>query len=110
MEKRIKKIIDYYGCQGCSYCCKLNSISVSKKELQKIIKRAEKLGFELEEIERHLHYEDNQYLIKYPCFLLENNKCLIYDIRPTVCRLFPFQLIGPYLVMISSLPDGNFDD
>jgi Fe-S-cluster containining protein len=26
------------------------------------------------------------------CFFLENNRCTIYEIRPLICRFYPFQL------------------
>lgn len=96
-----------FKCQRCaSFCCKLGGPPISEKD----IKRIEREGYKTDDFllqplidsrfkGRFLEYkaamksrEDGS------CFFLRFNKkmnlygCLIYDYRPTLCRLYPFEL------------------
>ena len=65
--------IPTFDCKdGCSDCCK--AILVGKREWAAIVKR----------VGRPLYIKQDVIT----CPLLKDGRCSVYDIRPTVCRLF----------------------
>ena len=73
----------------CSYFDKINAPVLNKEELQRI----------KEFIKSDEFYNimgDNLFSLKLDgnnCVFYQNDKCLIYDIRPIDCRLYPFDII-----------------
>ena len=85
--------------QGCSYCCRHNRVEVfifevfvivdyinrtfSKKRIDQLIDslRSTVLAVSNETATIHSHYFKK-------CVLLENDQCLVYDVRPINCRQF----------------------
>ncbi|MBD3206824.1 YkgJ family cysteine cluster protein [Candidatus Bathyarchaeota archaeon] len=70
---------------SCSACCRENSMPLTIRDIQRIVKK----GFKPEDFivrknnERHLrNLEDS-------CVFLKEGKCTIYPIRPEGCRLYP---------------------
>lgn len=96
---KIKEITDFYGCQKCGVCCKTFNVHVQNKELQQLIALAEEKGMKLETIGKELILAPSDvkslgnYMFKFPCVFLENNKCSIYNSRPLICKTFPFRFI-----------------
>ncbi|MCL2815872.1 MAG: YkgJ family cysteine cluster protein [Oscillospiraceae bacterium] len=79
-----------YDCCACGNCCKLYDILVNKDDIERI---SQYLGLtENDFIEKYLAASDEGYIMKEkPCrFLDEDGKCKIYEIRPSVCRDFPY--------------------
>lgn len=78
------------NCLDCANCCKTHSPIILQKDMERISK--------------HLHIKQNEFVSKYllldeegdwvfytiPCpFLLPDNKCSIYDVRPKACSEYP---------------------
>jgi len=88
-----------FRCEKCALCCgdtkdKIRSILLLKSESDRISKRTLRdLGKFAEKIEGFEPYvyqmrktEDGK------CLFLKDNSCSIYQIRPLICRFYPFQL------------------
>ncbi len=77
-------------CLNCANCCKTTSPIFRDVDIQRI---AKKLKMSSESFEKkYLRVdEDEDWVLKTaPCaFLLEDNSCFIYDIRPLACREYP---------------------
>lgn len=88
-----------FACVRCALCCgdtedrirsilllKIETDFISKRTLKGIDKFAEKIeGFEPYTY-RMRKTEDGK------CVFLRDNSCSIYQIRPLICRFYPFQL------------------
>ncbi len=85
------KAFEKINCLSCAACCKTYSPRFTGPEIRRIAKR---LAIkETEFIATYLMADtDGDYVLqKQPCsFLLANNECSIYDIRPADCRRFPY--------------------
>lgn len=78
-------------CLGCANCCKNYSPRFKTPDIKRIA-RHQKMR-ESEFIERYLRLDDDgDYVVKStPCpFLGEDNRCGIYDVRPSDCERFPY--------------------
>lgn len=77
-------------CLKCANCCKTTSPIFREIDISRI---AKKLKISIPEFQ--LHYlkmdEDKDWVLQQsPCtFLMEDNKCFIYDVRPQACRDYP---------------------
>lgn len=77
---------------GCSHCCNI-WVSVSAPEVLYIAKLIEQRGDAAIEKVRSAHQHTKDYDLDtrekhpYPCPLLEDDACSIYDARPKACRL-----------------------
>lgn len=81
-----------FKCKRCAECCKYTIVKLFKEDIERIKKAGYKEDF-------FVRYDSH---IKSPvlrnekgsCVFLEKKKgkyqCKIYDIRPRVCRLYPF--------------------
>ena len=88
-----------FRCERCALCCgdtkdkvrsilllKIEADRISKKTLMDLDKFAEKIeGFE-PYIYQMRKTEDGK------CVFLKDDSCSIYQIRPLICRFYPFQL------------------
>jgi uncharacterized protein len=78
-------------CLKCANCCKKYSPRFKTPDIKRISRR-----LQLKEgvfIERYLKIdEDGDYVVRsLPCpFLAEDNRCSIYEDRPSDCRRFPY--------------------
>lgn len=78
------------NCLSCANCCKTIGPLFTNKDIQRIAKR-----FKIKSttfVDNYLYLdEDNDYVLKQlPCpFLDDDNRCLIYDVRPKACAEFP---------------------
>jgi Fe-S-cluster containining protein len=78
-------------CTRCANCCKTMNIKFDDDDIERI---AGHLNISVDEfIEAYLEADedDGHYITRQqPClFLGEDDRCMIYDIRPTVCREYP---------------------
>ncbi|TAK45132.1 MAG: YkgJ family cysteine cluster protein [Saprospiraceae bacterium] len=78
------------NCLDCANCCTSIPPIVTKADAARI---ARKFGMKPTQFERTYLLEDEDgdtVMNSSPCpFLLTNNECMIYDIRPKACRQFP---------------------
>ncbi len=75
-----------FKCNQCGECCKI-VVKVSKEEINKIKNKGYKDFLEIDPI------KGKDYVLKRVngiCVFLTDNKCEIYNIRPKICRLYPF--------------------
>jgi len=85
-----KEVFEEVDCLQCANCCKSIPPIVSSRDSKRISKylNLRKSDFE----ERYLVTDEDgdQVINTSPCPFLENdNKCRIYDVRPSACRQYP---------------------
>lgn len=80
-----------HNCLECAACCKNFSPRFKAPDIKKISKY---LGMkETDLLNAHLHRdEDGDFVLnQHPCtFLLADNTCSIYEVRPSDCHRFPY--------------------
>lgn len=77
-------------CLECANCCKTISPIVIDRDVDRIAKHLRIKPSEL--IDRYLHLDgDGDYVFRQaPCpFLMADNYCMIYEVRPRACREYP---------------------
>ena len=79
---------------GCSNCCQVNDgfVFLSEDEAEKIAKYLETTIAEMhkwfiKQIDKRLCLVDGE---NEHCIFIEDNRCLIYPVRPQQCRDYPF--------------------
>jgi len=75
-----------FKCKQCGECCKI-VVKVSNNEINRIKQQGHKDFLEKDPI------KGKGYALKRingNCVFLKDNKCEIYEIRPEICRLYPF--------------------
>ena len=83
-------VFEKIDCLDCAYCCKGLGPRITEKDINRISKHL-KLSTD-KFISQYLKIdEDNDYVFsKIPCpFLMDDNYCFIYDVRPKACREYP---------------------
>ena len=87
LHQDVFKCID---CLKCANCCNTTGPLFTDKDIGRI---ARYLGIKPSEFTKNYLRidEDKDYVLQQtPCaFLLEDNRCSIYDVRPKACREFP---------------------
>jgi Fe-S-cluster containining protein len=87
-----------FHCLRCGLCCKDRSykprlILALRSEVLRI---SERTGLRLEEFAEASGKRTYDYLLKKrqdgSCIFLRDNSCSIYELRPLVCRFYPFSL------------------
>jgi len=77
-------------CLDCAYCCKSLGPRITEKDIERLSKFL-KLSQD-KFIKQYLIIdEDNDFVFnKMPCpFLMDDNYCFVYDVRPKACREYP---------------------
>jgi uncharacterized protein len=88
LHAEVFQIVD---CTRCANCCKTLKVRLDEEDVQRI---AGHLGLPVDEFTKTYLVaddEDGPYTVRQqPClFLGADNRCTIYDVRPTVCRTYP---------------------
>jgi Fe-S-cluster containining protein len=88
-----------FTCNGCGLCCgdtenKTRHILLLESEAEAI---SAQTGHPIEDFAEEISgTAPYVYQMKKPhegkCFFLKNNRCDIYEIRPLICRFYPFEL------------------
>lgn len=97
----VLKILPYYKCSSCGKCCIECHPQITEDEIVTITKQYGNDVFN--------YLTDNPFcneLIS-PCHYLINNKCIINNIKPEVCKIYPFSLSKLGLLTICSCPMGD---
>lgn len=79
-------------CGACRNCCKRLSPAVSKKEIINIAKYLKIPQQEFEERYSSFNKRTATYILRSPCPFFQENSCLIEDVRPEMCRTYPYLL------------------
>ncbi len=87
-----------FTCNGCGLCCgdtehKTRHILLLETEADAI---SAETGLPIEVFADEVAHAPYVYEMKKPsegkCFFLKNNRCIIYEHRPLICRFYPFEL------------------
>ncbi len=81
---------DKIDCLECANCCKSISPIIIDRDIDRIAKHLKMKRAEL--IDQYFEIdEDDDYVFKQtPCrFLMPDNYCMIYEVRPRACREYP---------------------
>lgn len=70
-------------------CCKVADINLDENDLDRLRQAP---NYDADNIETCGEGEEYQYKINPPCPFLESDRCSVYEWRPTICRMFPFNL------------------
>jgi Fe-S-cluster containining protein len=90
MQALHEKAFEEINCLSCANCCKTTSPIITDRDIDRIAKH-----LKIKPSALVGHYmrvdEDQDYVFKTaPCpFLESDNRCSIYDVRPTACRTYP---------------------
>ena len=79
-----------HDCLTCANCCKSISPIIIDRDIDRMAKHLKIRPSEL--IEKHLRLDsDGDYVYRSsPCpFLMSDNYCMIYEVRPRACREYP---------------------
>jgi Fe-S-cluster containining protein len=90
MQELHEKAFEEINCLSCANCCKTTSPIVTDRDIDRIAKHLKLKPSAL--VAQYLRVdEDQDYVFKTaPCpFLESDNRCSIYDVRPTACRTYP---------------------
>jgi len=84
-EEIAEKVTTHFQCHRCDNCCKM-PVNINDDDLERLL---EKLG---DSVMAVIDSTDCGCMeIKAPCFFHDDEKgCRIYDIKPGVCRRYPF--------------------
>ena len=89
-EKSHNKAFEKIDCLTCANCCKTKGPSFNKKDINRIAKYMNITPPEFSDTYLEMNEDDNYVLKSTPClFLLKDNKCEIYEIRPQACASYP---------------------
>lgn len=84
------EVFEEIDCLSCANCCKTTSPIFRVVDIERLSKRLKISSSEF--IERYLNLDnENDYVLKSsPCtFLLDDNKCSVYEDRPLACKEYP---------------------
>ena len=77
-------------CLDCANCCKTTSPIFTDKDIKRIAKRLKLSARKIIDTYLVIDDEGDHVLPESPCpFLFEDNKCMIYDVRPKACAEYP---------------------
>lgn len=85
-----EKVFAETDCLTCANCCRTTSPIFTDRDIERIAKHFKMRQAEL--VHTYLRMdEDGDYVYKSPpCpFILEDNRCSIYDVRPRACAEYP---------------------
>ena len=78
------------NCLDCAFCCKHVGPLWTKQDIKRVSKWLKMKEADFESTYLRID-EDNDYVFQsMPCpFLQDDNKCMIYEVRPKACREYP---------------------
>ncbi len=102
IKKRPPKNLDYLvqqthdevfsqiDCLQCANCCKTTGPLFTEKDIERIAHHLKMKAADFEQKYLKIDEDADKVLQNLPChFLLSDNTCSIYDLRPKACREFP---------------------
>ena len=84
------EVFEKTDCLSCANCCKTTSPIFTEKDIQRISKHLRMK--EVQFIKQYLRRDEDDFYVlqEAPCtFLMGDNTCLIYDVRPKACSEYP---------------------
>ena len=84
------EVFEYTDCLECANCCKSISPVVKDRDIDRIAKHLKMSPSEMTNQYLELDKDDDYVFRETPCpFLMPDNYCMIYDVRPRACREYP---------------------
>ena len=95
------KVFSEFDCLACANCCKTLPALISKRDIKRISKFLSLTPKSFSDQYVRMD-EDGDYVIDgAPCpFLLEDNRCSIYEVRPSSCRQYPHTGDGQFFNLL----------
>lgn len=79
-----------FDCLTCANCCKTTSPVFTDQDIARISRKLRMRPAVFTETYLQLDDESDYVLREAPCpFLLDDNACMIYEVRPKACRSYP---------------------
>lgn len=89
-QKYHHEVFESIDCLSCGNCCKTTSPIFRDVDVKRIAKKLRMPIIEFEQTYLRTDEDGDLVLQEAPCtFLLDDNSCGIYDIRPQACRDYP---------------------
>lgn len=89
-DKIHNEVFNSFDCLSCANCCKSIPPILSKRDVKRISRSLgmTKTGFQSEYLTKD--NDGDTVINQSPCpFLMEDNRCRIYEIRPSACKAYP---------------------
>ncbi len=100
-------VFEKIDCLKCANCCKTTSPIFRDVDIDRISKKLKMYVREFQDTYLRLDEDQDWVLKSSPCsFLMEDNTCFIYDIRPQACREYP-HTDRKRMVQILSITEKN---
>lgn len=85
-----EQVFEEIDCLSCANCCKTTGPLYTENDVVRISKHLRMKAAHFEAKFLRVDEENDKVLQNLPCyFLLEDNTCSIYEVRPKACREFP---------------------
>ena len=82
-------IHDFSDCSLCNICCLEGVLHLDEEDIKKISRYLKIKPESLVKSYTNYNLKTGEIKIDMPCSFLKNNKCIIYPVRPEVCRNYP---------------------
>jgi Fe-S-cluster containining protein len=79
----------FSDCSLCNLCCIDGILHLDESDIKKISKHLKISPKSLVEHYTNYNLKTGEIKINMPCSFLKNNKCIIYQVRPEICRDYP---------------------
>lgn len=90
LQQKINKTVsDFSDCSICSLCCIDGTLFLDEKDILRISKYMKIEPKALVEKFTKYNRRTGEVKVDMPCSFLLKNKCIIYPVRPDVCRNYP---------------------
>jgi len=84
------EVFEYIDCLECANCCKSISPVIIDRDIDRIAKHLKISPSEMTKQHLELDKDDDYVFRETPCpFLMPDNYCMIYEVRPRACREYP---------------------
>ncbi|HAY3563979.1 TPA: YkgJ family cysteine cluster protein [Elizabethkingia meningoseptica] len=84
------EVFEEIDCLQCANCCKTTGPLFTEKDIERIAKHLRLKPSEFESKFLRVDEDQDKILQNLPCFfLMDDNKCSIYELRPKACREYP---------------------
>ncbi len=84
------KAFQEINCLDCAFCCKHVGPLWTKQDIKRVAKTLKMKEADFESNYLRIDEDDDYVFQSMPCpFLQEDNKCMIYEVRPKACREYP---------------------
>ncbi|NAW50468.1 YkgJ family cysteine cluster protein [Elizabethkingia argentiflava] len=89
-EEIHNEVFEQINCLECANCCKTTGPLFTEKDIERISKHLRLKPSEFEDKFLRVDEDQDKVLQSLPCaFLLQDNECAIYQVRPKACREYP---------------------